>query len=534
MFNSCLSQTDKELIEAWISDYALDDVNCGGSRASLEYVLRHWNSEKQTLYRMFGCSLILSKEVSIAKEQGDMEREISELFNYRDDAQSMRPFYNNMSRFCDSNWDKLGVNRWTIMDLFSSYDLARNSYSGDSFVVNVPNDGKPIQVQRGCKPVKILGKIAAAWNIEGFEEFRLCHSRVLNQKMLKGELCISIHPMDFMTMSDNDCDWDSCMSWRNAGCYRRGTVEMMNSPCVVVAYLRAKEDMRFYDKYWNNKKWRELFVVTQECICGVKGYPYCHTGLEDEVINWIADLAQKNLGWEYKAQVYEMEHENWFSSDGENWKFCFYTHTMYNDFGTCSHRIRVTANPLTKYEHRYEITYSGREVCMYCGEDGSRVDFDGEEPLVCCSCGDFVYCCCCEDRVNPDDAVEVDGSWYCNYCYNDHVMECPVSGREHHESNMVTLHVIPDDYPEDKISSRPCNYSISCSLDDICDPYVVCDEAFADFFTIDPKNREFHRFGAFWRELWYVKLSELTEEGRALFDLCDEADMEWFLKHHQH
>lgn len=531
LFKEVLAAADKELIEAWISDYALDEVNCGGSRASLEYILRYWDSNKARLFKLMGENLILSKDITVVKEAGDMEREIGELLSFREDGPSMRPFYMNMSNCVDRNWHEMGVNRWCIMDLFSSYYLARNSYEGDSFTVNVPNNGKPIQVQRGCKPVKILGKIAQAWNVDGFEEFRLCHSRVLNQKMLKGELCISIHPMDYMTMSDNDCDWDSCMSWRNAGCYRRGTVEMMNSECVVVAYLRAKEDMRFYDKYWNNKKWRQLFIVQPECIVGVKGYPYCHDGLASEVINWLCALAQKNLGWEYKEQVYTMEHESWFQVDGENWKFQFWCDTMYNDFGSCSHQIRVTANPESVYEHKYQFNYSGPEVCMYCGR--SDVDFDGEEPLTCNSCSDYVYCCCCDNRVNPDDAVEVDGSYYCDYCYDDHVSECPVSGREHHESNFVTLNVIPDDFPEEKLNDRECPYSVRVCLDDIYDEYNVSDERFSKFFTIDPKNREFHRYGSFWRELYYVRLGELTERGRELFDLCDEADMEWFLKHHK-
>ena len=42
-------------------------------------------------------------------------------------------------------------------------------------------------------------------------------------------------------MSDNNSGWESCMSWRNNGCYRRGTVEMMNSPYVIVAYLMLEE-----------------------------------------------------------------------------------------------------------------------------------------------------------------------------------------------------------------------------------------------------------------------------------------------------
>ena len=94
-------------------------------------------------------------------------------------------------------------------------------------------------------------------SLEEFEDFRIKHSRILSEKEFIGRLSLSIHPLDFMTMSDNDSDWSSCMSWRTCGSYRRGTVEMMNSPCVVVAYLSASKPMvldRGSHFKWNIKK----------------------------------------------------------------------------------------------------------------------------------------------------------------------------------------------------------------------------------------------------------------------------------------
>ena len=91
LFKEVLAAADKELIEAWISDYALDEVNCGGSKASLEYILRYWDSNKARLFKLMGENLILSKDITVVKEAGDMEREISELLSFREDGPSMRP-----------------------------------------------------------------------------------------------------------------------------------------------------------------------------------------------------------------------------------------------------------------------------------------------------------------------------------------------------------------------------------------------------------------------------------------------------------
>ena len=121
MYEEVLSKEHKELIEAWISDYATDEVNGHNSRASLGHILRYWNSNKENLFRMFGGNLILSKQVMIAKENGDMEREIGDSMYARNDEKSMWKFYNACSNYVDYHWREMECDRWNIMDLFGSY-----------------------------------------------------------------------------------------------------------------------------------------------------------------------------------------------------------------------------------------------------------------------------------------------------------------------------------------------------------------------------------------------------------------------------
>ena len=528
LFENVLTEADKNLIEAWITDYATEDVNSSSSRAPLSTILRYWDCNKENLFKMFGGNLILSKQIMFAKAEEDIEREIEDsLYSY--EPGSMRTFSKNFSNYVDEHYEEMDCCRWTIMDLFGVYCLIKNQWTGDSFSVKIPN-GKTVQIQKGCKPMKILGKLAKAFGIEGFEEFRLAHSRILNQKTMKGQLCLSIHPMDYMTMSDNDCDWDSCMSWRNNGCYCRGTVEMMNSNCVVVAYLKSSEDMRFYDKYWNNKKWRQLFVVTPECIAGVKGYPYCHDTLAETCINWLADLSAANLNIEYKPTVYTMEHGRTFSVDGEDWRFNFHTNTMYNDFGSCPHKIRVAMEPPMEY-HNHDIYYSGEEVCMWCGcGDGY---YDGEGSLTCSDCSEYVRCACCEERISLDDVIEVDGEYYCRYCYDDHIMTCSISHKAHYESSMAELYLVPDDFPEDNISTYRCDYSTTVSMNDIL--YGISDDCFTTHFNMKSGSRSdnFHHFGCYWNNYYYIRFSDVTEQGQRLFGLYNDDDIKEFFQRHE-
>ena len=61
------------------------------------------------------------------------------------------------------------------------------------------------------------------------------------------------------------------MSWFEKGEYRQGTVEMMNSECVVVAYLESTTNMTIRDGEWNSKRWRELFVVDENVLANGAG-----------------------------------------------------------------------------------------------------------------------------------------------------------------------------------------------------------------------------------------------------------------------
>ena len=180
------------------------------------------------------------------------------------------------------------------------------------------------------------------------------HSRILNQKYMDGELCLSIHPLDYMTMSDNDNNWDSCMKWNGVGDYRCGTVECMNAPNVLIAYLHNPDHpmnpFTFKDWKWNSKKWRELFIVNEEVISEVKGYCFQDESLTNTILMWIKELAEKNLGWTYDNDEINIQETIPWENDAD---MCFRFYPgkyMYNDIGTLEkHRARINRQKLGKY-----------------------------------------------------------------------------------------------------------------------------------------------------------------------------------------
>lgn len=85
-------------------------------------------------------------------------------------------------------------------------------------------------------------------------------SQVIQKTKVEGTLCISIHPLDYMTISENNMNWRSCHALD--GEYRAGNLSYMLDPSTVVCYIKSNSDtqLRSFPQgmLWNNKKWRVL------------------------------------------------------------------------------------------------------------------------------------------------------------------------------------------------------------------------------------------------------------------------------------
>lgn len=443
-----LSDSEKEQIEYYLRNYN------GAYKVdtSLDYILRFWNEEKRDLYQLLGNQFMVSKQIEYKKSLEDIVDDFKAQWNEIGTSftKQCRDFFERILP------DELFPYRYFLCNLYKLYTLAENKYTCKSFKIELPN-GEIIAIQNGMKPLKALAKLNKVYHFcdeETFEAFRIFQSQLLNQKKLSGNLTISIHPLDYMTMSDNDCGWSSCMSWENEGCYRLGTVEMMNSPIVVVAYLTSDKDMMIGDSSWYNKKWRQLFIINDELIASIKGYPYANDTLTKEVIYFLNELAEKNWnGCNYHTEKL-LNYEN--KSD---YYFDFRTGYMYNDFGSTKHYIAVK----NLEQKEYYINYSGVIECMCCGEEiiHDYYDDDDANTLICDDCGNWERCSCCSECMNLewDEYYELDGELVCGQCYNDYAAKEFGTDDIHHRDNMQQIKVYKS-LEEDPIATIYSRYKM--------------------------------------------------------------------------
>lgn len=491
---------NKELFHTYLNWYGEQD--CGA--CDTDYFLRYWATDKRDLYNVFGGKFILEKEVQFNKSRAELIDEIDKAcWSYGSDSYKFLDSFRNY--FCEfwNNGEMTVGDYDAITHLIVEGCLADNEYKRDTFTINPKylKTDKPITIQRGSKAVKMIGKIAEACGLDmtGYEEFRQKHSQVFNQKKTSGTLCLSIHPLDYVTMSDNECGWCSCMQWmEESGDYRLGTIEMMNSPYVVVAYLKAANDMYVCGgSHWNNKKWRQLIIVTPEMILGNKQYPYENDVLQGSAMKWLRSLCEKAGYGQYENEAFNIQNHRTNTIKEERIHFSLDTHFMYNDI----YDDRMAFLNLDKLpKEQYHLNISGQAVCVGCGCEIYDDNSPGTSKVVCQSCCGEFYCYCCGEW-HGGDPYYINGDPYCQWCYENELTVCECCGEKTIDYRSITIVVGKPKEGED-YTFFDYNYSV-----------YVCEDCYRDEDLIDKKYGGIHRVKnryGYEREVFFIE--DMTDE----------------------
>lgn len=493
-----LTTEDKEKIGAYIDLYG----SFGLERKSVNELLSVWAKNKTKLYHWLGNSLRVQfpfVNEDILKE--DISKKICRTFSSYDTKydNALRNMYNKFREYYkesngkDKYFQKIAEENKESLSALPSWCYffsiggeteerkIRNKlrgfidsiFSEHNFIngtldmsyckkITITANGKKYQFQNGEKIWKTLKKLHqifpdAVTNKE-FEDARILYSTWLNDKK-KGYLTISIHPLDFMTMSDNASKWKSCMSWKDQGCYRIGTIEMMNSNNVFCAYYTSKKEdtgFSFGNYEWNDKKWRGLVIATKDIIVANKAYPYCSKETNIAIIDKIKELAKENMGYTYEfgPELYkDMDHimtdcylddvSNSIAnkSKGLRKNIYFKTVGMYNDmlhnidnYEYWCYRNKVKTKKL--------ISYSGKSECMCCGEtdilkyigrDEGFNNYKNVGSTLCKKCEDLATCPNC-GRLAGVNIVKItyDGKeqTFCKACGSS-IISCPICNKSY-------------------------------------------------------------------------------------------------------
>ena len=517
-----LSTKDINTFCSYIQTYGAScDASIYGSMANPAHILRVWDDAKSAyLYKAFGEKLILEKEVELKKAPSELRNDIAQSLDYGELGMFKTVFKQALIEEFGCFTDEY----YFLMRLFDKNNLADNiAHTLPSKVSITFKNGCTVKLNNTAKTIKLMGKIAKMLNLEKeFETFRLKHSLILNQKKVKGTLCLSIHPMDYLTMSDNANGWTSCMSWQNDGDYRMGTVEMMNSPNTIVAYIRSDDKTFTWDNQeWNSKLWRTLIVVDPNVIVSVKNYPYENIDIINHCIEWLRELTENNLHWSFPHPIAEIREDEEFKYANHTRHLVCRTHKMYNDFG-CSTHYGILSDSFGKFR---DITYSGARECMWCGTTNESSFYGDANFVFCENCSDggthYVYCDECGKGYCEDEIYWVGDTPLCGYCFDEHGTSCEIS-QEYIFQNVASNVYLA------RVKDNPNHiddYFITVDND-----YVHNDKHYepagwlSSHITCKPHYDERKR-------IYYWNIEDLTEEGlNQYFGISDKEEVNNYLR----
>ena len=119
-------------------------------------------------------------------------------------------------------------------------------------------------------------------------------SRLIQDAKLTGTLVMSVHPLDFLSSSENAHNWRSCHALD--GDFRAGNLSYMVDSSTIICYIKTKDDEilpNFPDSVpWNSKKWRMLIHAGEndQIMFAGRQYPFSSKSGIDMVLKMYNNL----------------------------------------------------------------------------------------------------------------------------------------------------------------------------------------------------------------------------------------------------
>ena len=296
-------------------------------------------------------------------------------------------------------------------------------------------------------------------------------SMIIQEDKVSGTLCFSVHPLDFLSSSENTYHWRSCHALD--GEYRSGNLSYMMDKSTIICYLRKQGEIEKLPNFpeevrWNSKKWRMLLFLSDDWNAMFAGrqYPFFSpTALDIVQMNLLSLLGKNTRFWSpwYNDVMEEFPRKN--SQD------CNYSDVYLRD------RVVMLSGKLYKMQdlvhdcshplHFNDLLNSSYYIPYYSWnrQKSSNLIFNigGEIPCPCCNgknrlvhsdsmmCDPceltfgegeneyFAYCGCCECRCTRDDMYYISGldDLVCPTCFERETRACDCCRRSWYSTDIV-------------------------------------------------------------------------------------------------
>ena len=346
-----LSQVDIEGLEQLILH--LSHLNAD-LRIDIREHLNNWAKNKSHLYLAFGKKLKLEKEI---------ELDFSGNSTYVKSLISK--FYQEITQAKVKRFLKSCSNAEVVMNC-----LNRN--------VSFEN----VKFRAGDKISKCIGKILDLYDITPAEKDSVLikFSMLIQGVKAKGSAVLSIDPVDYITMSENNSNWESCHSM--SGCFRTGPFAYLQDSSTTISYVKPKDDCVFTygdgkTLTYSNKNWRQIVLFSKELkyATQLRQYPYTSQANQSTVASIVMNILNAKSGLDYQIHSIDVcDMPRYFSTlhecteEGEDLCYNDLTNEAFKTAYWISEiGVEPTEEVLKEYCRAGETAKTGHYVSCLCG-----------------------------------------------------------------------------------------------------------------------------------------------------------------------
>lgn len=389
----------------------------------IENVLKIWKEAKAQFIQNMGGELIYRYPEKIIFHMDEEEKK-----------RRVKSFLNHIQY--DLGCSDL-VNFLSIQDINSLFEnRVSETYRTDNGAI----------VKEGSKLGKAFKHFIA--NSRVLADLQIELSRIIQEDKIEGYMCLSVHPLDYLSMSENSYKWRSCHALD--GEFRAGNLSYMMDSSTIVCYICGEDQVKlphFPESIpWNSKKWRALFYVSDDrniIFCG-RQYPFSTMTAMDFVLKNI--LPQNHILSELDN---ECQWSNWTKSCIEEITLTDINNNVIGRFeaddrfvpiGSTFQSLSTVVIDAEDSAHFNDVLYSTCSTPLYAfklykcdwNDRNDIIPYTNNNtkccvghPVNCIVCGNYyvngdtMLCSHCEDEHN------IDGEWcpYCDGYYSTQHME---------------------------------------------------------------------------------------------------------------
>lgn len=421
--------------------------------ASADRLMADWGKNKEHFFSQFGNQTIINTD-NISLDFDNENEIIKGYVEFREKAKEY--FTDNFlsesfSEFFRISVGKKGFKNNTVCYSWNSSSLEFMENSDRMVSDNV----KPkIKINSGMKFARSLrnffdlkgeNKEQEESRLKDLQDLYSTYRQTFSSKR-SGKVFLSMHPLDYLSISDNNHNWSSCHSMYE-GEHRIGNLNFMADGVTLVGYYASNDDFDevldiFPDITWNSKRWRVLvhlqYTDGKLNVIYNKQYPFKSNKLIKKLDQLIVQTYSDATPSEFLK--YGDERVQFKRLYKESYDNCAYL-----DIGRSnSCYLRLDRTYLEHEVEPREPMIIGSPV--YCVECGHNVT-DRPDTGHCGNCSDEWYCEDCDGNYYQDDMVYIDSEdrYTCYDCYETFHAECPECGDECGTINMKYLEMLGKD-----------------------------------------------------------------------------------------